>query len=164
MFHNPPRFGGSLGELGADDVQWFTDHVAHMQTYVEPAADPVLPRRLAHAFGCPRSRSVALALSAVAVLTVLTAAPAQAIQVTTSGHAAVTADDPPEARGTVAEWLAFARAAQAAGVQLRTLVPYPAARWPAALAGPLHPVAWDRRTTAAQVRRRVADAARGSAR
>lgn len=114
MFHNPPRFGGSLGELGADDVQWFTDHVAHMQTYVEPAADPVLPRRLAHAFGCPRSRSVALALSAVAVLTVLTAAPAQAIQVTTSGHAAVTADDPPEARGAARPAAASSSAAASA--------------------------------------------------
>ena len=44
------------------------------------------------------------------------------------------AADPPSARGAISEWLAFADAAQTAGVQLRSLVPYPANRWPAALA------------------------------
>ena len=72
------------------------------------------------------------------------------------------AADPPAARGRHREWLAFARLAQAAGVQLRTLLPYPASRWPAALVGRLHPIAWDRRTSVAQVRRAAAAGARGS--
>jgi hypothetical protein len=37
--------------------------------------------------------------------------------------------------------------------------PYPANRWPAALASRLHPVPWDRRTTVAMVRRTVSAAA-----
>ena len=68
--------------------------------------------------------------------------------------------DPDSARGTVAEWLGFADFARAAGVQLRSLVPYPSRRWPAALVDRLHPVPWDRRTTVAAVRRTVAAAAR----
>lgn len=52
-----------------------------------------------------------------------------------------------------AEWLEFASAARRAGLQLRTLVPYAPARWPAALSGPLCCVHWDRRTTAGSVRR-----------
>lgn len=58
-----------------------------------------------------------------------------------------------------AEWLAFCAMAEAAGVQLRSLIPYPAHRWPVALVGRLHPVAWDRSTSAATVRRAVAAAA-----
>jgi len=71
----------------------------------------------------------------------------------------IAAADPPSARGAVGEWLAFADAAQTAGVQLQSLVPYPANRWPAALASRLHPVPWDRRTTVAMVRRIVSAAA-----
>lgn len=72
------------------------------------------------------------------------------------------AADPPAARGRHTEWLDFAWRTQAAGVQLRTLLPYPTQRWPAALVGRLHPVAWDRRTSVAQVRRAAAAGAHGS--
>ena len=51
-----------------------------------------------------------------------------------------------------AGWLVFAEQAAGARVPLRTLIPYPAARWPAALAGALNCVAWDRRTRVADVR------------
>ena len=64
--------------------------------------------------------------------------------------------DPPGSRASVAEWLGFADAAQAAGVQLRALVPYPATRWPRLLRSRLHPLPWDRQTTAALVRRTLA--------
>ena len=68
--------------------------------------------------------------------------------------------EPLSARGTDDEWLRFAAQARAAGVQLRALVPYPSARWPAALASALHPVVWDRRTSVDKVRKAVAAAAR----
>lgn len=55
----------------------------------------------------------------------------------------------------VQEWLKFAEQAATAGVQLRTLVPYPPSRWPGELALRLRCVQWDRRTTAALVRRTV---------
>jgi hypothetical protein len=71
----------------------------------------------------------------------------------------IAAADPPSARGAIGEWLAFADAAQTAGVQLRSLVPYPPNRWPPALASRLHPVPWDRWTTVAMVRRTVSAAA-----
>ncbi len=54
------------------------------------------------------------------------------------------------------EWIEFSQAARRARVQLRTLVPYPSARWPSALAVPMGCVAWDRRTTAATARRALA--------
>ena len=73
---------------------------------------------------------------------------------------AIAQAEPFSACGTDDEWLRFAAQARAAGVQLRTLVPYPASRWPAALAVPLHPVVWDRRTTVDKVRKAVAAAAR----
>jgi hypothetical protein len=71
----------------------------------------------------------------------------------------IAAADPLSARGTIGEWLEFADVAQTAGVQLRSLVPYPSNRWPGALASRLHPVPWDRRTTVAMVRRAVSAAA-----
>jgi hypothetical protein len=59
------------------------------------------------------------------------------------------------AAGT-AEWLELAEVAHRARVLLRTLVPYPPSRWPAALCGPLRCIHWDRRTTAATARRTLA--------
>ncbi|GAA4352598.1 hypothetical protein GCM10023165_42050 [Variovorax defluvii] len=61
--------------------------------------------------------------------------------------------DRPSRAVTASEWIEFSQAARRAGVQLRTLVPYPPKRWPSALAVPMGCVAWDRRTTAATVRR-----------
>lgn len=61
--------------------------------------------------------------------------------------------DRPSRAVAASEWMAFSQAARRAGVQLRTLVPYPPSRWPSALAVPMGCVAWDRRTTAATVRR-----------
>ena len=55
--------------------------------------------------------------------------------------------------GDVHDWLAFAEAACDAHVLLRTLVPFPSSRWPAALATTLGCVAWDRRTRELDVRR-----------
>lgn len=60
-----------------------------------------------------------------------------------------------DAAGT-AEWLELADVAHRARVMLRTLVPYPPSRWPAALCGPLRCIHWDRRTTAATARRTLA--------
>jgi hypothetical protein len=71
----------------------------------------------------------------------------------------IAAAEPPAGPCRPAEWLAFCALAESGGVQLRSLVPYPAHRWPAALVGRLHPVPWDRGTTAAMVRRAVAAAA-----
>lgn len=63
------------------------------------------------------------------------------------------------APGRLQEWLTFCGQAEAAGVQLRSLLPYPSHRWPPALVGRLHPVPWDRHTTVAMVRRAVRAAA-----
>lgn len=60
---------------------------------------------------------------------------------------------------SVGDWLELADAARRARVHLRTLVPYPPSRWPAALCGPLRCIHWDRRTSAATARRALADIA-----
>jgi hypothetical protein len=80
-------------------------------------------------------------------------APARGAAVLLLSDLGIGAADPPSARANVAEWLAFAAALRGAGVTVRTLVPYPAPRWPRALVNTLHPVPWDRATTVAQVRR-----------
>jgi hypothetical protein len=58
-------------------------------------------------------------------------------------------EEPP----SVAEWLEFADRAATAGCRVVALVPYGPRRWPRALARAVHIVHWDRRTTAAIVRR-----------
>lgn len=56
-------------------------------------------------------------------------------------------------RTTPSMWREFAAFAADAGVLLRTLVPYAPGRWPAGLGVRLRALHWDRRTTAALVRR-----------
>lgn len=58
----------------------------------------------------------------------------------------------------VQEWLTFARRASQHGLALRTLAPWPAPRVPRVLSQALHPIPWDRSTTAGMVRRLVARA------
>jgi len=58
-----------------------------------------------------------------------------------------------EERASVEEWLEFAERAATAGCRVVALVPYGPRRWPRALARAVHIVHWDRRTTAAIVRR-----------
>jgi hypothetical protein len=59
------------------------------------------------------------------------------------------APDAPE--GLIGDWLAFAAAIAKAGCTLVVFVPYPASRWPAALAEKLSIVTWDRGTSLASV-------------
>lgn len=59
-------------------------------------------------------------------------------------------------RAAVAEWLEFFDAAHIAGGPVTALVPYGPKRWPRRLAGAVRIVHWDRRTTAAAVRRTLA--------
>lgn len=72
----------------------------------------------------------------------------------------IAAAEPAGGAASPGEWLDFCQRADAAGVQLRCLVPYAATRWPPALVGRLHPIAWDRRTTPMAVRHAVAAGAR----
>lgn len=58
-----------------------------------------------------------------------------------------------EERATVEEWLEFAEQAATSGCRLVALVPYGPRRWPRRLTRFMHIVHWDRRTTAAFVRR-----------
>ena len=53
------------------------------------------------------------------------------------------------------DWLAFAAVARRAGCPLVAFVPYPPARYPADVRGPITIVQWDRSTTVAAVRRLV---------
>jgi hypothetical protein len=61
-----------------------------------------------------------------------------------------------EARASVDEWLDFAVLARTAGCGVIALVPYGPRRWPRPLTRAMHLVHWDRRTTAAMVRRGLA--------
>jgi hypothetical protein len=59
-----------------------------------------------------------------------------------------------EERAGIGEWLEFAQSAQAAGCPVVALVPYASSRWPRALRGHINVIHWDRRTTAAAIRKR----------
>jgi hypothetical protein len=61
-----------------------------------------------------------------------------------------------EERAGVDEWLAFAERVATAGCMLIALVPYGPRRWPRQLARAMRIIHWDRRTTAAIVRRGLA--------
>jgi hypothetical protein len=63
-------------------------------------------------------------------------------------------------RAGVAEWLEFAEQVSTAGSGLTALVPYGPRRWPRELARALRIIHWDRRTTAAVVRRSLVTASR----
>lgn len=63
-------------------------------------------------------------------------------------------------QGTIAEWVAFADNARAAGCRLVGLVPYEATRWPPRVARAMTLVHWSERTLAGHVRRAMRDAAR----
>lgn len=63
-------------------------------------------------------------------------------------------------RGTIAEWVAFAHKARAAGCRLVGLVPYEATRWPPRVARAMTLVHWSERTLAGHVRRALRDSAR----
>jgi hypothetical protein len=58
-----------------------------------------------------------------------------------------------EERATTGEWLEFAEQASTAGCRVVALVPYGPRRWPRRLTRAVHIIHWDRRTTAAIVRR-----------
>jgi hypothetical protein len=60
-----------------------------------------------------------------------------------------------EPRATVEEWLSFVDQVAAAGSTVTALVPYGPRRWPRRLAREMPIIHWDRRTTAAIVRRGV---------
>lgn len=69
---------------------------------------------------------------------------------------------PPESAGraSAAEWMEFARVAVRALCPILALTPYPAKRWPPALAKRMTIVQWDQATTAASVRKLVGRALR----
>jgi len=56
-------------------------------------------------------------------------------------------------RGTVGEWLRFARQVREAGCELIALVPYEAARWPPRLSRAMSVIHWSERTSVGSVRR-----------
>jgi hypothetical protein len=65
-----------------------------------------------------------------------------------------------EERASVEEWLDFADQAATAGCRVVAMVPYGPRRWPRALTRAMQIVHWDRRTTAAIVRRGLSMTAR----
>lgn len=67
-----------------------------------------------------------------------------------------------EERASVGEWLEFAQAAQTSGCPVVALVPYAPSRWPRAFSGRMTVIHWDRRVTAARIRKQTLSGRRTS--